>query len=284
MNNMGKGFGVVIAGIVISAVGAVIAGVSAKKAIDDYKSYDKYKDPGHVVLNSTSKLHIEGDAGVINIHHSTTSESYVDYHVLEIYEVKIDQEEGEIKLKRKWQYWFVWSINNKSTVDVYLTDNAYDAYLEVNAGQMNLDSGFTFNSLTIDVSAGQFKCSGDTEVTNDALFRISAGDINIDGNFKVGKKATLKASAGDLDLNYVEAKEVETRISAGDIKCKVKSDDIKFNVSAGDLVMDIVGDEDDYKISVKKSAGSCNLSNKDSGSKSIDGKISAGKATINFVD
>lgn len=274
--------GALIFGIIFSAVGLGITGVSAYFAREDLKKLDKYVEKSHIVIEDTQKLEVECDAGTFNIHHTTETKSYVDYKVLETYEVKIDS--GEVKLKRKWQYWFMPFFGaNSTSVDLYLADKDYDMYLELNAGKMNLDEGFTFNSLTIDVSAGQFKSKGDLTVNNDAKFKISAGELKINGNTTVAKKAELKVSAGDLVCDYLTADEVYTGISAGDIKCKVESDKITFKISAGDLAMDIVGELEDYKTTIKKSAGSCNIDNNASGSKNLDGKISAGKATINFV-
>ena len=285
MNNMGKGVGIIITGIIFSIAGGVIAGASAKKAYDEYKALDKFKE-GHIVLNESNKVSIGVESGTINVHHSTTSESYLDYKVYEFYEVKYDQDENEVKLHKKWNYWFVWFDNftNKSVVDVYLTDKDYDAYFEVSAGKMNIDEEFTFNSLTVNVSAGEFNCNSNINVTNDVMFRVSAGDLSMKGKTIAGKKATMKVSAGDLRINYLEAAEIETRISAGDINCKVKSDKISFNISAGDLDMNIIGDQLDYKTTIKKSAGTCNIKENQSGSKTLDGKISAGTAKIYFVE
>ena len=274
--------GALIFGIIFSVLGLGIAGTSAYFAKEDLKKLDKYEEKSHVVIADSQKLEVECDAGTINIHHTTGSESYVDYKVLETYEVKI--EEGKVELKRKWQYWFMPFFGANSTVvDVYLADKDYDMELDLNAGKMNLDEGFTFNTLNITVSAGEFKSKGDLTVNNYATFKVSAGELKLVGNTTVTNKAELKVSAGDLDVDNLTAGVVYTGISAGDIKCKVKSDDITFKISAGDLKMDIVGELEDYKTTIKKSAGSCNIKENASGSKKLDGKISAGKATINFV-
>ena len=283
MNNMGKGIGIVITGIIFSIAGGVIAGASAKKAYDEYKSLDKFKE-GHIVLKDSNKVNVELASGVINIHHSTTSESYLDYKIYEFYKDPYIEEDNTIKLTKKWNYWFIWfdNFNNKSVVDVYLTDKEYDAFFEVSAGTMTIDNDFTFNSLNIEVSAGTLT-AGNLTVNNDANVKISAGKINL-SSIVAGGNATLRESAGDMDVKYLEAKSTDIKISAGDIYAKVKSDAIKFGISAGDLTMDIVGDQLDYKTTIKKSAGSCNIKDNQSGTKTLDGKISAGKATVHFVD
>lgn len=295
MNNMGKGLGVVITGVVFSVVGLALAGACAKAAYDDFKDNSNYVQ-GEFKLNDSKKITIEASEGTLNLHHSTTSESYVKYNVLEYCKVKYDEEENKIELRRKWRWGlvlFTWYKENKSTVDVYLTDDDYDAYLELNAGKFNVDSDFNFNTLTIDVSAGEFNFNGDINVKDDAYFKISAGDLNLNGSVKVEDEAKLKVSAGDMEVKYLEANKVTSNVSAGDMTItKVKSDDIYFKISAGDINMNILGDKADYKIKIEESAGSCYINDKstkgdyekEEGTKNLEGHLSAGSAKINFVE
>lgn len=284
---MGKGAGIVIFGIVLSIAGAATAAVCGKKAYDDYKKYDKYKS-GEFTLKESNKITLDAAAGTMNVHRSETGTSYVKYNVLEMYDVKYDEEENEVKMKRKWMWNFVvfsWASTSKSTVDVYLTDKEYDAYFELSAGEFNVEDDFTFSSLTINVSAGTFNYKKDMTVNDDANIRISAGDLNIDGKTTVNDDANIRISAGDLTIKNLEAKHVDVRVSAGDATLsRVTSDDIKFKISAGDLNMNIVGNKLDYTIDIDKSAGECNVKDNEGGSKKLDGKISAGSATINFID
>lgn len=275
-----------IAGAFISVAGLALAGVSAAFARDEIKKLNKYKS-GEITLKEANKITIEGDAGTVNVHHSDTTTSYVKYNVLEQFDVKYDEEENEVKLKSKWVWGLLtvtWFCKNNSVMDVYLTDKDYEAYLELNAGEFNLDEGFTFTTLTVDVSAGNFNILGDCVVKDDASLKLSAGDINSKGRITVNDEATLKVSAGDMNINYIEAKKANFKISAGDINAKVKSDDIQFKISAGDITLNIVGDKADYTIDIDKSAGSCNVNDQDGGSKKLDGDISAGRAVINFVN
>ncbi len=282
MNNM-KGLGIIIAGVAMSAIGLGIAGISAKKAYDEFKEMDKITQEGHVDFVNNSKVSIEIAGGSVAIHKSETTTSYADYKISDVYTVKYDKEENEFKLARKWKYWFIWTTNKNSTVDIYLAEQDYDAYLEVSAGTLTVTDSFTFNNLDVEISAGTINYNEDINVKNDAKFRVSAGDFNLNGDVIVGNDATLKVSAGDLNVKYIEAKNLNVRISAGDINCKVKSDNIEFRVSAGDLVMNIVGEKLDYTIDIDKSAGSCNIKDNEGGSKKLDGNISAGKAEIFFV-
>ena len=291
MNNMGKGTGVVLFGIALSIAGAVIAGVNARGAYNAFKEIEDSAnvETGHIDLTDNKKISVELDSGTLNIHHSTTT-SYVDYSVLKYFTVEYDKESNEVEMKVKPKYriisWlpFIGTLNkNTSKVDVYLTDQDYDAFFDVNAGSFNINDDFNFSSLTVEVSAGEFNCNGNLNVSGDTTLKVSAGELNLNGNLTGTKNAQLKVSAGDLKVKYVEAETVNVKISAGDINAKVKSDNITFGISAGDLDLDIVGKKEDYTINIKKSAGSCNIKSSDGGEKKLDGKISAGKATIDFV-
>ncbi|MCR5462655.1 MAG: DUF4097 domain-containing protein [bacterium] len=289
---MGKGTGVVLFGIALSIAGAVIAGVNARGAYNAFKEIEDSAnvETGHIDLTDNKKISVELDSGTLNIHHSTTT-SYVDYSVLKYFTVEYDKESNEVEMKVKPKYriisWlpFIGTLNkNTSKVDVYLTDQDYDAFFDLNAGSFNINDDFNFSSLTVEVSAGEFNCNGNLNVSGDTTLKVSAGELNLNGNLTGTKNAQLKVSAGDLKVKYVEAETVNVKISAGDINAKVKSDNITFGISAGDLDMDIVGKKEDYTINIKKSAGSCNIKSSDGGKKKLDGKISAGKATIDFVE
>ena len=91
--------GALIIGILFSVCGLAITGVSAYFAKEDLKKLNKYEEKSHIVIEDSQKLEVECDAGTFNIHHTTETKSYVDYKVLETYEVKID--EGKVELKRK---------------------------------------------------------------------------------------------------------------------------------------------------------------------------------------
>ena len=291
---MSKGLGVVITGIILSVSGVALAGVCLKPAHDAYKKLGKMIE-GQIELKENKKISIEMDAGTMNVMHSDTETSYVKYNVLEYYKVKYDEEENELKVKANWAWNlipFTWNGDNKSVVDVYLTEKDYDAYLELNAGKFNIKDDFNFSSLTIDVSAGSFNCDGNINVSGDAVFKISAGELNVNKDVKVDGKATVKVSAGDMAFKNLEASKTDIKISAGDIVMKkLTSDDIEFDISAGDLTININGVKSDYNIKIDESAGSCTIDGRrvhddyetDGGSKRLDGDISAGKATITFV-
>ena len=290
---MGKG--VVVTGIILSVIGIGIAGACAAGAYNEFKKYDKYKT-GEITLSDAKKITIEASAGTVNVRKSDTTTSYVKYNVLEYYNVNYDKEDNELKMKTKW-FWglipFSWGASNKSTVDVYLAGDDYDAYLELNAGNFNIVDEFVFDTLTVDVSAGDFVIKENIDVNNDATFKLSAGDIKIEKDVVVGQTATVKVSAGDIDINSLVSKTTYVKVSAGDVDIKeLESDDITFKISAGDITMNINGDKADYVIDIDESAGSCYIDgnkvkdgyHKDGGAKKLDGKLSAGKATITFAD
>ena len=119
---MGKGAGIVIFGIVLSIAGAATAAVCGKKAYDDYKKYDKYKS-GQFTLKDSNKITLEASGGTMNVHKSENETSYVKYNVLEFYNIKYDEEENKVEVKRKWMWNFVlfsWATTSNSVFDLYL--------------------------------------------------------------------------------------------------------------------------------------------------------------------
>lgn len=264
-----KGMGAIIAGTIFSVAGLALIAICAKPAYDDYKKMDNFKT-GTIELNDSQKLNVECDAGTVTIHHTTSTKSYVEYNVSEFFRVNYDEEDNEIKLTRKWQYWFVFFTNSKNTMDVYLTDTDYDMFLELNAGDFILDGDYKFNNLTIEVNAGDFDCDGKLTVKEEAKLKVNAGDLNV--NELEAKKTTLKINAGDLNVK------------------KITSDDITFSVNAGDLDFGVVGKLSDYNTDISKNAGSCNLDKKErnqsvvGSEKNIVGKINAGSVKITFEE
>ncbi|MBP5446193.1 MAG: DUF4097 family beta strand repeat protein [Acholeplasmatales bacterium] len=264
-----KGMGAIIAGVIFSVAGLGLIAVCAKPAYDDYKKMDNFKT-GTIELNDSKTLNVECDAGTVTIHHTTSTKSYVEYNVSEFFNVKYDKEDNEVKLTRKWQYWFIFFTNKKNTMDVYLTDTDYDMFLELNAGDFILDGDYEFNNLSIEVNAGDFNSNGKLIVKEEAKLRVNAGDLNVAE--LEAKKTTLKVNAGDLIVD------------------KLTSDDITFNVNAGDLKFTVKGKLDDYNTDINRNAGSINLdkeyrNQKVVGSeKNIKGKINAGSVKVYFEE
>ena len=300
MNNM-KGKGVIIAGIIFSLAGLGIAGACAKFAYDDVEKVMKEANVKHGRYDfvENEKITLECNAGCMNVYRSTTGTSYAEYDIYEFYECKYDKEENELKAGLKKKYWFLfWKKLDKNVVNVYLADNDYKTYLDLNAGKFTINDDLTFKSLDLDVSAGKFTAStltvendsniyisaGDIEIRNlvvggNSILKVSAGDLVVNnltvdksgsfkvsaGDLKVGKaivtgESTLNVSAGDMVIDELKTSKFDAHISAGDIDvAKLETEDIKFKISAGDISLKIVGSVDDFNIDIDKSAGSCNL-------------------------
>ncbi len=117
----------------------------------------------------------------------------------------------------------------------------------------------------------------------DLYLDISAGTVNLaSGTYN---KIKLDVSAGKLDATSVYCSELECDLSAGtldlqELTCPV----IDLDVSAGSLKLGVVGDKNEYNITVDISAGSCNVSTQTgtNDDKRISVDVSAGSVDIKF--
>ena len=256
-------------GVLFSALGIMLAGISAAFAREDFKKMGKKHSESGLQLKDSKKLTVDCDAGVVNIHHTTETKSYIDYNVAEYYTVNIG-DDNKIEMKRKLKYFFILYFDTTtSTIDVYLNDNDYEAVLDVSAGVVNIDEDFEFKSLKIDMSAGKI---------NTKNLTVDQGTLDIE------------ISAGKLTTEKITADKIAVDISAGSANIKAVSSDILVDISAGSLNLDIYGDKADYTIKTKVSAGKVYIDGEKknnaeigSGSKTVKADLSAGSAYINFV-
>ena len=270
-------------GILISAIGLALTGVSAYYAKDEIKNFDKYTS-GKIELTDVKKLSLDSDASVVTFHKTDSEKSYINYNLLEFYDIKTD-ENNNVEISRKKKYMilafsFMW--NNKSTVDVYLNSDDYKTTLELDAGKIIMDDNMTFESFSLEMSAGSFDAKNITVTgENETNIKLSAGDVDIE---KLDcQKTSIRLSAGDLDIKELNTDIANIKLSAGDVDIdKFDTNNLTFKLSAGSMKCNLVGSEDDYSFAIDKSAGSCNVKSKIGGSKKVEGKLSAGSVRFNF--
>lgn len=258
-----KNKGVIIAGSILSVLGiaAFVVGIvfTVRDGWDDIKKLGEYKDGTVKIDDSLKSLDIEIDSATVNLH-KTTEASYISYHVCSL--TKVSQNKNEIDFQNSIIGVFTNHLYKDNTIDIYLnSDTNFDAEFEVNAGKFGIDNEVNFKSLDVELEAGRVEI-GEINVTEDSKIVLRAGELVID-----------KISGNSLDVD----------VRAGSLKVKADVNNFKFNVSAGELTAKLSGNESDYKIDVKKSAGSCNIENTSTGDRTISGKISAGEAEITFI-
>ncbi len=202
----------------------------------------------------------------VEVNPEPTTEIVVKYEYYDNIKFDITNEEGKLTISshNKFVWWNVMNVVSSCEIEVLVPQNYVGNYrLDVAAGQMDVKN-VTADTINIYLGAGE----------------INATNINV---------STLNAriAAGDLTIKESTMGKLNATISAGALRAYHSTCDIvDFKISAGSLNMELIGNINDYNVSVKISAGSCNISDRiTTGSlKSITGKISAGDARFKFVE
>ncbi len=257
--NMKRSYKALIFGIFLSVIGIILMASTAVFAYNDYKNYDKFKE-GTLELTEDLDYSFEVSAGTVNFF-KTEDASHVDYKIIDLYEVKLNDKTVTVGSKRK--FFSFGFLAYKNVVNVYLNENISDnnCQIKLSAGKINMNDDFEFESLKITVSAGELLTK--KIVTNDKL--------------------DIAMSAGDMKISDSKTNKLDVKISAGDIDLKSDFNSLEFKISAGDFDLDAYGNEADYTIDVKVSAGNSNARNGGSGEKKIKGSLSAGDFTIKYL-
>lgn len=147
------------------------------------------------------------------------------------------------------------------TITVKLPYGIYDLKLDMDAGSVTLADG-EYGKISLDIDAGVFDAGS---------IKCTSFDCDID--------------AGTVSISSLECAEtLKCNMDAGKIDIfKLTCPDTDFDLDAGAAKINFTGDRSDYTISVKKSAGSCNVGNQSgTTAKVIKFKIDAGSVTVTF--
>lgn len=158
--------------------------------------------------------------------------------------------------------------NNDTTLTIYVpNDLVFDAVLvETGAGKINIDK---LSAKRID-------------------FELGAGTVDIN-NLDVQESAKIEGGAGKISILNGSINNLDLDMGVGKLNLKSKitgSSDIETDV--GSLDLDLIGIEDDYKISVEKGLGSINISGNNIDNNSIYGtglnkiNVEGGVGSINI--
>ena len=256
-----KKFGVLAAiGIFISAIGLIIATISITFAYNDYKNYSKLIE-GKIELKEDLDYKFEFDYGTVNVFNTTEEYSYVEYSVVDFYEVKLDTNNFICRNKMKFLLSF---LGYKNVLNIYLSNVSNDNTLDftLNAGELKMDDQLTTSNTNIKLNAG----------------KMTYNNISCTNNL------TIKVNAGELIINDSKTNNLDVKINAGDSNIKSDFNTLDFTVNAGDFHLSAYGTKSDYSINVKCNAGDSNVSNGGSGARRISGTVNAGNFNAKFIN
>ncbi|MDE6001058.1 MAG: DUF4097 domain-containing protein [Clostridia bacterium] len=134
---------------------------------------------------------------------------------------------------------------------------------DIDAGSAYLADG-AYSRVAIDIDAGSFK----------------GGDITC-------QSVNVNIDAGSVSVNSAQCQFFDCEVDAGSVSVnKLTADSTNLDVDAGSVTISFAGVEEDYTITKRVRAGSCNLNsrtNPDPNAKKINVDVSAGKVTASFV-
>lgn len=251
-----------IAGGVIALVGVVI--LLCGLSLNGWRWKNEYETLSFTAENTTEELHIEIGAGNAHIRFYDGERVQIDYPVSDWYRYTVREESGTVTLQHERLSWFNFAFYNLPETEIRIpADCALNLTLTVSAGTVNVGDG-TLGDVSIDVSAGTLNVGALS--CRSLKCDLSAGSANLDA--VACTQADFDLSAGSLSLN------------------RLTCSDVKIDVSAGSATLGIAGKEEDYSVSVDRSAGSCNLASAyradAAGRLEID--LSAGSVSVRFTD
>lgn len=210
----------------------------------------------------------------------------IDYYTSNIYTVDISEKNGTLNYKLRNKWWILrWgTINYPKTIIKLPEGNVYNLNIDMSAGSAVINGG-NYGDLKLDLSAGAVNLKGET-ICNSLYIDLSAGKVDV-GKVECSNSLIINLSAGQLDIGEISCAYMKIDLSAGQLDIdEVVCPHIVIGLSAGTANLCVNGDKNEYFIRVDRSAGRCNLTDKDGTdpNKKIDIDISAGSVNVSFVN
>lgn len=199
-----------------------------------------------------------------------------------ISKVAVTETENSLSItEQRDKYWVLFNFSLPTVTITLPTSRVYDLSIEGTTGDISLEGEGNFSNLSIDVSTGDVDVDN-INVSNDLSIETSTGNSSISS--VTAKNASLTASTGDVRVknvtvaetlsmtsstgnktlsNNITAKQLSIETSTGDIKAKdalIDSVNISIEASTGNISATLLGNKNDYSISVKTSTGNKNIS------------------------
>ncbi len=248
---------------------------------------------------------------------------YVDLHPIEVMTIDLDFEDkpviitvpesfsGKVNISSSSGSIIAESIN-VSSLDLKNTsggirindvDIATDAKLSNTSGGINVENLVCKNLTASNTSGG-------ISIENSNIYekldtKCNSGDISL-RSVTVKKGVRISTTSGTRYLEDVSAEYLNSDGSSGSLKAvdvtvvydfsssttsgsvtldRVEAgSNIKISAASGDVRGTVVGDEDDFNISVNTSSGSCNLKDSSDGSKKLTVSTTSGSIDIDFAE
>jgi hypothetical protein len=296
MNKIIK-FGLAFLLIGLAIVLAVtVTGNSQVLGFNDDENFTAYEDS--FSADQFESIDFDFDNRRVYILESEDDQVHISFYIHEKdeYTYNNDDDELQLTITRKWYY-------NLFSMDIFTNRDFYKVYLY-------LPSGNTINAIDVESSNGRIELvtdhtyqsvrlstsNGDIDMMNFSANRVDANTSNGDvvaESLNILTLLNLDTSNGKILMENIVAEEIEANTSNGKIDAQsIDSSDISLDTSNGRVYLSVIGDKDDYRVSLSTSNGDkvydgleveSNIINQ-SGTKSIYLDSSNGDVEVVFLD
>lgn len=192
---------------------------------------------------------------------SSDDEIHVKFytHEKDILEYKDTDNELTITIERKW-YYNIFSFDifsNREFFKVYLylptTSSVENMKIFSSNGSLSLNVNDSFDLINLRTSNGRIDILN--LEANNIIASSSNGLIKLD-DLTVSEKIDLNTSNGEVIMDNISAPIIEADTSNGQITAEnIISSNINLDTSNGHVYLSIIGDKDDYKVTLSTSNG-----------------------------
>lgn len=245
-----------------------------------------------------SSIDFDFDNRHVFITQSSDDQIHLTYYLHEKDELEYNDTESELvfEISRKW-YFNILSFDvftNKEYFEVVLslptTTTLENIDLATSNGVLNINVSNVFDAVDLQASNGRIDILNIE--ANSLVAMTSNGDILID-DLAVHNSTNLKTSNGAINIEYLTSKDLKANTSNGRINAEnIISEDINLDTSNGRIFLSVIGEKDDYRVTLSTSLGNKIYDGlivqsgtiNTSGTKSIDLDSSNGEVEVAFVE
>ncbi|MGD9605011.1 MAG: DUF4097 family beta strand repeat-containing protein [Bacilli bacterium] len=239
-----------------------------------------------------TEVYIEGSTHNIIFEESLDSTYTLTYYESEYDYFSYSLVDGVLTLDNtSRQLFFIWGYKSQavSLIKVVLPVN-YNGLIvgETDTGSLEIDGFTQLPSLKLTTSTGDVTVSN-CSIINKLTAQTATGSVNLDTIQAQEIKAST--STGKIKMNVVSAPTISGTSSTGTIDLNdITSDDVTSSTSTGSVYIDLLGEEDDYRVDVSVSTGDITYQGlkiasqvlNPQGTKNITAKTSTGNIVIVF--
>lgn len=274
-----------IAGGVILCVGVIILIIGLAANGWKWGIEANFEQREYVAQSTVSAYDISIAAGTVRIEFADTEKVTVSYPKSDNFGYEITELNGKLTVKynRTGNFFFrIFMPTNIPETVVSVPYGTADFNLRIDAGKLVLGDG-TYGNVTAELNAGMLQ-TGEITCGNFYL-EVDAGKAEL-SSLKCGN-LRLDIDAGATEITKAVCDKLTVEIDAGSARVSSLScPDLSVDVDAGSVNLNVDGAKAEYNISVRRSAGSCNLAAQTGTdpNKRITVDVSAGSATVTFAN